>query len=371
MLNESKIFPNQSLADWEKLVEKELKGKPLDSLVKSIEEGITLHPFYTSGKSAQVTTFRATPHWSICQSFKSTDAKFWNQLALESLQGGSNALVLPATFQGNDLAIALTDIQIGFIEWELDTEAYAVQFPELLRLHQAQNNDSVLPLIHKYHVSANTLFSKHATPSEQLAYAALKGIEIIEASSEQIDEIAAEILYSFTIGRHLYTEIAKLRAFRALWHFCMENTSLKFECSNHVFVKAETDQFFQATKDTDNNLIRSCMQALSAILGGANRVEVHPMEATASTDHPDQLRWARNMQHLLWEESHLNDYKDVAKGSFALEQLTEDLASKAYTLMNELGSSEAIMNHVESQFASRKEEFEKRVVVGQNKYVRA
>jgi len=371
MLNESISFPNQSLSDWEKLVEKELKGKPLGSLVKSIEEGVHLNPFYTSGRTSEWTTFRATPHWSVSQQFKSSDPTTWNSLALEALEGGANALVLPATFSAAELAVALKNIQIGFVEWELAPASYAVQFPELIRLHEAQQNNSNLALVHKLHVSTHHLFAKHATPAEQLAFAALKGIELIESSSEEIDAVAADILYSFSMGRHLYTEIAKLRAFRALWHFCINNTELKFECSNHVFIKAETDQFFQATKDTDNNLIRSCMQGLAAIVGGANRVEIHPTEAQAVADNRDQLRWARNMQHLLWEESHLNEYSDIAKGSYALEKLTEDLAAKAYALMNEFETSEAIEKHVLANSASRAEAFEKLVVVGQNKYVRA
>jgi methylmalonyl-CoA mutase len=136
-------------------------------------------------------------------------------------------------------------------------------------------------------------------------------------------------------------------------------------------VKVQTDGYFQAKKDTDNNLIRATIQALAACVGGANRIEVLPMDYANAADVNEQLRWARNIQHLLIEESYFDQYSDLAKGSYALEKLTEDLATKALATMKEFESSEKLELFIQTKKEERAAQQAKRVIVGENKYVQS
>jgi hypothetical protein len=369
----SEVFSNQTLQDWQSLAEKELKGKSLDSLVRQKEEGIFLFPYATQAKTTGEPTFRATTSWQLHQSFRTTDPLQWNGLALEALNGGANSLTIPASFNANDMKVALKDIFVGFINWELEAHAEQAddQIDVLKQAYESQDRAGVLSFFHSKHINTNALFGNHATASEQIAFAVLAGIEFIENTELSIDDSSAQILFHFSVGSELYVEIAKLRAFRAVWSHVMKTGTFKHACTNHAFVKVQTDGYFQAKKDTDNNLIRATIQALAASVGGANRIEVLPMEYANGTDVNDQLRWARNIQHLLIEESYFDQYSDLAKGSYALEKLTENLSLKTLDIMKILRTSESVFNYVQNNKEERSLQHAQRVVVGENKYVQS
>ena len=369
----SEVFSNQSLQDWQTLAEKELKGKSLDSLVRQKEEGIFLYPYATEGSSTNEVTFRATPSWQLHQSFQTTDPSAWNALVLEALNGGANSLTIPASFNASDMKVALKDIFVGFINWELEAHAEQAddQIDAIKQAYAQQDRAGVLPLFHSKHIHANRAFAAHATAAEQIAFATLSGIEFIENTHLTIDEASAQLLFHFSVGSELYVEIAKLRAFRAVWSHVMKSGSPEHACSNHAFVKVQTDGYFQAKKDTDNNLIRSTIQALAASVGGANRIEVLPMEFAKGIDVADHLRWARNIQHLLIEESYFDQYSDLAKGSYSLEKLTEDLSVKAFGIMKNFETSEKLFNFIQNNKEERSLQHAQRVVVGENKYVQS
>jgi hypothetical protein len=369
----SEVFSNQTLQDWQSLAEKELKGKSLDSLVRQKEEGIFLFPYATEGSLTNEVTFRATPSWQLHQSFQTTDPTAWNVLALEVLNGGANSLTIPASFNASDMKVALKDIFVGFINWELEAHAEQAddQIDAIKQAYEAQDRAGILPLFHSKHIHANIAFAANATAAEQIAFAALSGIEFIENTHLSIDDAAAQILFHFSVGSELYVEIAKLRAFRAVWSHVMKSGSPEHACSNHAFVKVQTDGYFQAKKDTDNNLIRSTIQALAASVGGANRIEVLPMEFAKGNDVSDHLRWARNIQHLLIEESYFDQYSDLAKGSFSLEKLTEEMSVKAFEIMKNFETSEKLINFIQSNKEERSLQHAQRVVVGENKYVQS
>jgi hypothetical protein len=369
----SEVFSNQSLQDWQTLAEKELKGKSLDSLVRQKEEGIFLYPYATEGSSTNEVTFRATPSWQLHQSFQTVDPIVWNALALEALNGGANSLTIPASFNASDMQVALKDIFVGFINWELEAHAEQAddQIDALKQAYEQQDRAGVLPLFHSKHIHANRAFAAHATAAEQIAFAVLAGIEFIEKTHLTLDDASAQLLFHFSVGCELYVEIAKLRAFRAVWSHVLKSGSPEHACSNHAFVKVQTDGYFQAKKDSDNNLIRSTIQALAASVGGANRIEVLPMEFAKGTDDSDHLRWARNIQHLLIEESYFDQYSDLAKGSYSLERLTEDLSLKTLDIMKILRTSESVFNYIQKNKEERALQHSQRVVVGENKYVQS
>jgi methylmalonyl-CoA mutase len=142
-------------------------------------------------------------------------------------------------------------------------------------------------------------------------------------------------------------------------------------------VYASTSGFLQTNLDMHNNLLRGVTQSMSAILGGANAVQVVAHESTAEKISDASLRLARNIQQLLIEESHIDKIGDAAYGSHYIEKLTALITKQAWALFQDIESKggitqcyealikdvEANLRHTQSLISSGK-----KVVVGVNKY---
>jgi methylmalonyl-CoA mutase N-terminal domain/subunit len=358
------------IQSWKAQVEKELKGKSIENLIQQIEDGVFTQPLLNEVKITSGVSFRAKHSWSIQQSFKTKLPELWNALALEALQGGVNKLVIPQGWNSSDLLIALQNIWVAYVEFVLTAENYSDYHNVLVQLAAVQAKGDLQPT-HKYIISSESAYQLAASHAEQLAHLMLMGIEQIERTTESLDHELAHIQFEVHVSNQILVEIAKIRALRKLWSHVLSNSSLEHTCSNHCYISAITDRNFQATTDSDNNLIRSTIQACAAVLGGANTVEVSPMESFSNEDHSNHLRWARNIQHLLAEESYLNQYSDAAMGSFSIEDLTNQLVQQAWKIMKEFQVAQALMNHMKNMADQRIQTKNKQVVVGQNKYVRS
>lgn len=358
------------IQSWRAQVEKELKGKSIENLIQQIEEGVFIRPLLNHVQIASGVSFRAKNSWSIQQSFKTKSPVLWNALALESLQGGSNKLVIPQGWNSSDLLIAMQNIWVAYVEFVLPAENCSDYHNALIQLAAEQAKGDLQPT-HKYVISSESAYQMAANHAEQLAHLMLMGIEQIERTTDSLDQELAHIQFEVHVSNQILIEIAKIRALRKLWSHVLSNAPLQHSCSNHCYITAITDRNFQATTDSDNNLIRSTIQACAAVIGGANAVEVSPMESFLNDDNPNHLRWARNIQHLLSDESYLNHYSDAAMGSFSIEDLTNQLVQQAWKIMKEFQGSQALMNHMKNMADQRIQIKKNQVVVGQNKYVRS
>ncbi|MBK9488574.1 MAG: hypothetical protein IPO07_07135 [Haliscomenobacter sp.] len=130
-------------------------------------------------------------------------------------------------------------------------------------------------------------------------------------------------------------EIAKLRALRLLWQNVLKAYGVQtsaLEIAAH-FAPASQDEH------PNTNLIRAATQAMSAVIGGANQLYVLPSNASLhESPTPFTRRIARNVQHLLRLESHLDKVIDPAAGSYYIEKLTEELAHKAWAIFQQNGN---------------------------------
>jgi methylmalonyl-CoA mutase len=150
-------------------------------------------------------------------------------------------------------------------------------------------------------------------------------------------QTAAQLHFSIAIGDHYFLEMAKLRAFRQLWLHVLQswNAPLQYPYISVSFKPAVYQD------DLYTNLIRATTMAMSAVLGGANRLTVMPYdegrEALASYPPAFGRRMARNVQHLLKMECHLDEAIDAMAGSYYLETLTRQLGEKAWQRNAEFG----------------------------------
>jgi methylmalonyl-CoA mutase len=144
------------------------------------------------------------------------------------------------------------------------------------------------------------------------------------------------MVFQFAIGRHLFMEIAKLRAARLLG--ARMATACGVEEPSASRIHATTSVRTLTRRDPWNNILRVTTQVFAAIAGGADAITSSSFDAALGRPGADGRRLARNTQTILAEEAHLGRVLDPAGGSFYIEWLTAELARSAWTLFQEIES---------------------------------
>ncbi|MDR4888854.1 methylmalonyl-CoA mutase family protein [Fredinandcohnia sp. QZ13] len=179
-----------------------------------------------------------------------------------------------------------------------------------------------------------------ANAVQELAFTMGTAIEYMSELLERgltVDQIAPRMTFSFSIGSNVFMEIAKLRASKILWKTIIEAYGGN-EDSCKLYIHARTSAFTKTIYDPYVNMLRSTIEAFSAIVGGIDSLHVSAFDEPIKTPNTFSRRIARNTQSILREESFLNKVIDPAGGSWYVETLTNELAEKAWELLNEIES---------------------------------
>lgn len=220
-----------------------------------------------------------------------------------------------------------------------------------------------------------------ASSVQELGFAMASAIEYINQMIKRgltIDEIAPRIHFTFGISTFYFMEVAKLRAARIIWSNIIDAYEGKEE-SKEMFIHSKTSSYNQTQNDIYVNLLRATTEAFSAVVGGADSIYTSPFDETIGLPDEFSRRLARNTQIVLREESHLNSVIDPAGGSYYVETLTSDVASKSWEVIRSIDSKggmfKAIIEsipqtEIENVFAGKQKDYSKRknVLVGNNMY---
>ncbi|HWY36907.1 MAG TPA: methylmalonyl-CoA mutase family protein, partial [Bacteroidia bacterium] len=191
-----------------------------------------------------------------------------------------------------------------------------------------------------------------------------------------LDVLSDKILHvTFSVGSDFFGEIAKLRAFRKLLALLQEQYGTNFQTHIH----AQTSQVNKSHLDAYTNMLRTTTEAMSAVIGGCDSLCVLPYDETFADPSVFSARIARNQQHVLKEESYLHKVADMAAGSYYVENLTDELAAKAWEEFKMIEGKGGFIAGLKSNFVQDKikeqaevliQQFkeEKVVLVGVNKY---
>ena len=399
-------FEASSPEQWLQLLKKELGERPIDSLDWEVAEGITMGPYQSETSEEYSMPF--VPVAEQYQLIAHTDAKEWNRIALESLMGGTNALGLDcSSFSPDTISTLLQGIEVSYISFHFvnmkDPAAWVKSFAELCDKHgvdKSQLNGSfeyskssvsyeelsvwyaqtrrVFPRYRMYTIDAASVHEQGGSIIQELSWALAAGHSALAKlmdSGVSIDEASACLQFNFAMGSDYFPQISKLRAFRWMWKRVIEAYKPLHACSVNTFIHASTSRYLQTAKDKHSNLLRSTTQVMSAFIGGANSVHAWPYNVWVEPFDESALRWARNTQQLLLEESYFSQFKTAADGSYYIEALTGKLIEGGWKQFQLLDSSpldfgqfsKAIALHAEKQYTNVKEG--KRVIVGVNRYV--
>jgi methylmalonyl-CoA mutase len=177
--------------------------------------------------------------------------------------------------------------------------------------------------------------NRGATLTQQLAFSLSTAATMLtQLPDAEIGLTAAEVAANFhldvAIGTSYFPELARLRATRRLWATLLHAYDLAPEGAAALPIHASTSTWTQTTLDPHTNLLRHTTEAMSAVLGGADSIQVAAFDCLYRPYHEFSARLSRNQPLILLEEAHLDWVADPAAGSYFIETLTDELARAAW-----------------------------------------
>ena len=460
-------FPKKTLADWQQLATRELKGRPPEKLTWDTPEGIQVKPLYTSEDIAGLDHLDALPGmapfvrgpkatmyagrpWTVRQYAGFSTAEESNAFYRKNLEAGQTGLSVAfdlATHRGYDsdhprvvgdvgkagVAIdSVADMKILFDGIPLDRMSVSMTMngavlpvmamyiiaaeeqgvaPEqlagtlqndILKEFMVRNTyiyppaasmrivsdiiaytSAHMPRFNSMSISGYHMQEAGATCAQELAYTIADGIEYVRAaisSGLEVDAFAPRLSFFFGIGMNFFMEVAKLRAARLLWATLLEEKfSPKDQRSLMLRTHCQTSGVSLTAKDPYNNIMRTTVEAMAAVLGGTQSLHTNSFDEALALPTEFSARIARNTQLVLREETGITRVVDPLAGSYYVESLTGELVAEARRMIDEVeemgGMTRAVETgmpkmRIEEASALRQARIDRgeEVIVGVNRY---
>ena len=242
-----------------------------------------------------------------------------------------------------------------------------------------------MPRFNSISISGYHMQEAGATAVQELAFTLADGIEYVRAARDRgldVDRFAPRLSFFFGIGMNFFMEIAKLRAARLLWATLMEELFQPTDPRSLMLrTHCQTSGVSLTSQDPYNNVMRTAVEALAAVLGGTQSLHTNSFDEALALPSEFSAHIARNTQLVLREETGITKVVDPLGGSYYVEKLTADLAGAARALIDEVESLGGMTRAVESgmpklrieQAAALRQARVDRgeeVIVGVNKYQR-
>ena len=413
-------FPPVSTKEWMEKINADLKGADFEKkLVWRSGEGINVRPFYREEDLEQLAYLDVLPGefpfvrgntdrangWHIRQEIKVTNIKDANRKALEILNRGVTSLGF--RIEDKDLittgsiATLLSGIDLNTTEINFDVqgiynrllEALLPSFEKSSNITGSVNLDPLVVLtitgkvcftieegfdfakeltektkhlrgFKTISVNAEHFGNAGSTIVQELAFALSMGNEYLSQLTDRelaVDDIANNMKFNFSVGSNYFMEIAKLRAARLLWANIVKEYGAE-EDAGKMHIHCETAEWNKTIYDPYVNLLRTQTEAMSAVLGGTQSLTVLPFDIFYKEPDGFSERIARNQQLLLKEESYFDKVKDIAAGSYYIENLTDSIAAEAWKLFTEIENKGGYLNALKEGFIQQlvKESADKR-----------
>lgn len=240
-----------------------------------------------------------------------------------------------------------------------------------------------MPKFNSISISGYHMQEAGAIPEIELAYTLADGLEYVRtgiASGLDIDDFAPRLSFFWAIGMDHFREIAKMRAARMLWAKLIRQFNPKKEKSMALRTHCQTSGWSLTAQDPYNNVTRTAIEAMAAALGGTQSLHTNALDEAIALPTDFSARIARNTQLYLQLETNITKTADPWAGSYLLEQMTEDIAHKAWELILEIESYGGMTRAIElgipkmriEEAAAKKQariDSGEDVIVGVNKYV--
>lgn len=239
-----------------------------------------------------------------------------------------------------------------------------------------------MPKFNSISISGYHMHEAGAPAHLELAYTLADGLEYIRTGIKagiDIDDFAPRLSFFWGIGMNFFMEVAKMRAARLLWSKIVKDFNPKKAKSMALRTHSQTSGWSLTEQDPYNNVTRTCIEAMAAILGGTQSLHTNSLDEAIALPTDFSARIARNTQLFIEKETGITKVVDPFAGAYYIESLTASLAEKAWALIEEVEQLGGMTKAIESgipkmrieQAAAEKQariDSGKDVIVGVNKY---
>ncbi len=401
-------FPQVSSKAWKQKIQFDLKGLDYnESLVWESPEGIKVKPFYHSEdtRGNAVPPFPRKGKWNIGQHIFVADAIEANKKALDILQRGAESLWFTVPSQEVQIDLLLKGIDASTTKIHLDFPFLSLEYFEQLNAitdklpspvnvhldpvghlartgnwcHSMEKDFEMLGGLLSAHFQSHSLSidvslyqNAGATMVQQLAYAMAHANEYLHRSDLISDQ---PYIFKVSVGSNYFFEIAKLRALRWLWNTLASEYGIASQCHIIAFPSKRNKTLY----DYNMNMLRTTMECMGAIIGGADTICNLPYDAMYHKANEFGERIARNQLLILKHESYFDKVSNAADGAYYIEALTQQMAEKALALFKTLEKGGGFLKQLKAHTLQKKikenaqkeqERFniQEEVLVGTNKY---
>ncbi|PKV66523.1 methylmalonyl-CoA mutase family protein [Pontibacter ramchanderi] len=393
MTDEQKLFSEFKPAtanDWAARAQKDLRETPLESLNWQTYEGITIKPYYTREDIQNLSFVQQKPgdfpflrgnagsdnNWQNIQKIKvEGNGKAAIDKAADALSRGADGVhFIVENPQNFDVAYLAESIDLtlqsvsytlsgdpaaflkglytllaeqnishrnlkGFLNYDPMTGKGALTDSESKAITQVLDLTKDSPDFYGVTVCGTNFSSIGASLTQEVAYtlsAAVAYTDRLTTAGEPLESVLRNMQFCMGAGTNYFFEIAKLRALRLLWAVVVEAYQAEPALAAKLRIHSATSSWYQTTLDPYVNMLRVTTEAMSAVISGADSLTVLPFDSTFKDSDEFSERIARNVSIILKEESYLDKAVDPAAGSYYLDSLTNELASKAWELFREV-----------------------------------
>ena len=240
-----------------------------------------------------------------------------------------------------------------------------------------------LPQWNSISISGYHIREAGSTAVQELAFTLANGITYVQAALDaglRVDDFAPRLSFFFNVHNDFLEEVAKFRAARHMWYQIMSNRfraqkqhsfKMRFHC--------QTAGSTLTAQQPDNNVVRVTIQALAAVLGGAQSLHTNSRDEALALPSEESVQLALRTQQIIAHESGVAHTIDPLAGSYALETLTHELEKQANAYLTEIENRGGVLSAIEQGYIQREiqesayrsqqaVEREEKVVVGVNRF---
>lgn len=380
-------FDEVSAKQWKQKIQFDLKGADYnETLVWQSPEGINVKPFYHKDDFKE--DFQPIPgqpeSWKIAQKIFIDDEKIANNIALNALERGAEAIIFTAAeefdsktvfkdfpfetaiiyFNLTFLSEAFYGKLVKFFSQKNATVYYNIDLiGNLARtgnwFHNMKKDHEILDIIFQKHAEENllsidtTLYQNAgANIVQQLAYALAHANEYLNhvCQPERSRRPAEVMSFNLATGPNYFFEIAKIRALRKLYATLAKEYGIEENC--HIL--ATPSKRNKTLYDYNVNLLRSTTECMSSVLGGADTICNMPYDELYHKSNEFGERISRNQLLILKNESYFDVVSNPADGTYYIESLTDELAEKALQLFKEIEKGGGFLQQLKEGIIQKK-----------------
>lgn len=223
--------------------------------------------------------------------------------------------------------------------------------------HIFQYTSEKMPKFNSISISGYHMQEAGATSAQELAYTLANGLEYVKlglSAGLDIDTFAPRLSFFWGVGMDYFTEIAKLRAARTLWAQLMEEFHPKNKKSIMLRAHCQTSGWSLAAQDPFNNITRTTIEAMAAVLGGTQSLHTNALDEAIALPTDFSAQIARNTQIHLQKETDLLHIIDPFAGSHVVEEKTSFLIHEAQKILADLKKEGGMQSLIENGFVKTK-----------------